>query len=280
MISEPELIDDGDDRSSRGGFGASGGARTSAVGGAPRTHGVFRPKDPGRRASEEPGSSEPEPLFPDHDEPPPRERPPLRAWLWGLSGAVAASALWAGGLYAYDVYGDHDPDVGKYRTSRSLCVDADLKALSAVHGMPESRSPTGRADEALDKANCRLSFAGTPDTPRNMGVGAEIDYELHRKTDPGPQFDASVAAQHAAMGADTDETSSLTRIEGLGERAYVAVHGGYPVLHVLDGQAVLSLSVNAYLVGEGGRETMAPDLSTSRPLLIEDMRALMKELQS
>ncbi|MGW6461933.1 hypothetical protein ACWF94_39395, partial [Streptomyces sp. NPDC055078] len=202
----------------------------------------------------------------------PRPRPPLRAWLWALGGAVTASAVWAGGLYAHS---GQDPDVGDYRVSRNLCLDAGMKAVSTVLGPVGTREPLTREHPTRDFATCSLTFEN-PDQQQRvefMPAGVFIEYTLHRRTDPGPEFDAAASAD-SLLGRDP---VTLERVEGLGERAYLLKGGDGlpPSLYVLDGQAVLSMSLS-----EGGpmgpdSEGTPPDISGIRPFMIDDMGALM-----
>ncbi|MGI5402632.1 hypothetical protein ACQEVG_24925 [Streptomyces sp. CA-135486] len=214
------------------------------------------------------------------DDTPRLRRPPLKAGLWVLSGAVAASALWAGGLYVYE---RPDPDVGAYRTSRNLCVETDLKALFTALGEVETPTPTGREHEGMDVASCWITLRDSTrkQSPESMPASAFLTYTLHKKTDPGPEFEASVGSQTTALfGGET--VVKLERAQGVGERAFFVQAEGddSPVLHVLDGQAVLTLGVMAgSSPGPDGQEAPT-DLSGIKPLMIQDMRDLMAKLQS
>ncbi|MET7618329.1 hypothetical protein [Streptomyces sp. NPDC005408] len=210
-----------------------------------------------------------------------RSRP---AWVWALGGALVASALWAGGVYAYK---SRDPDLGGYRVSRNLCLETELKALSTAIGKVESRTPMGREHTSLDVAYCWAGLtpsdqpAPKPDENGPEAATAEVyfTYELHKKTDPGPEFDAGVGMQ----GIYGDEGVRLERVEGLGERAYFVLDDtsdDVPTLHVLDGQAVLTLDVQPVGPDDTDGETPHEDLSGIRPFMIEDMRDLMAKLRS
>lgn len=223
-----------------------------------------------------------EPLIPG---PPLRQRP----WVWGLAGVLLTSAVWAGGLWAY---GRTGPDLQGYGISRNLCLDADLSALSATLG--EKRNPfaaTGE-DTALDQAVCTVNLV--PKQPPNSRdhpgptvlAYAEITYTLHKKTDPGPQFDASLIEP-------TDQGSgkqTLKLVPELGERAYLVSRpgGDNSSLEVLDGQAVLSLSVGQ-AADYNKVDPLNPDfdiggqdvvhLGGLEPAMVEDMLALMDQLK-
>ncbi|QHY97884.1 hypothetical protein SSPS47_22495 [Streptomyces sp. S4.7] len=217
--------------------------------------------------------------------------PPLRRrpWVWGLTGVLVTSAVWAGSLWAYDRAG---PDLQGYGVSRNLCLDADLAALSAVLGKKRDPFAAVGEDKALDQAVCTVNLA--PERPpRSEGhrgptvrAYAEITYTLHKKTDPGPQFDASLV-EPADQGAGEQ---ILKLVPEVGERAYLVSRPGdeSPSLEVLDGQAVLSLSVGQ-VTEYNDADPLNPGFESDdrgivhlgglEPAMVEDMLALMDELK-
>ncbi|MFF3685351.1 hypothetical protein [Streptomyces sp. NPDC002187] len=216
-------------------------------------------------------------------------RAPGPAWLWALGGAVAASAVWAGGLYAYGTP-DPDPDLGGYRASKDLCEDAKLASLTSELGAMHSKSPASSDHQSLSKASCYADLGEQEEVPVDVGDDAYegqpasvwVEYVLHKKTDPGPEFEAAVRAEHFFPGSDI----KIEDVQGLGERALVVKDGpdGDPTMHVLDGQAVFALHASAGYEGdldgedgEDGGDT--DDLSGITPLMVNDMRSLMAELK-
>ncbi|MEV6781893.1 hypothetical protein [Streptomyces sp. NPDC051098] len=204
-------------------------------------------------------------------------RPPPQAWWWALGGALAASAVWASGLYVHESRG---PDMGAYRESRSLCLDAEVKALSSALGAVDSPRPSGREHEARDMATCwiHLVDSTTKETDPYTPTTVFVTYALHKKTDPGPEFGAGVGTD--MYFGDTEIATE--RIEGLGERAYFVLSGGSgtPDLHVLDGQVVLTMTVSPGAPSGVDTDGGPVDASEIRPFMVEDMRALMAKLQS
>ncbi|MFE2944993.1 hypothetical protein ACFXKG_39080 [Streptomyces sp. NPDC059255] len=268
MISEPELTGEDDDS----GQGTRGGHPVVGARGAPGrygTEGGRAPTGPAVEAETLTGTS-------------PRHRPP---WLWAFGGALAASALWAGGLSAYRLTG---PDLRGYEATSDLCEAAELAALTTTVG-PKLR-PTAGTDRhpAVDRARCQVEF-GEREPPEDGGepgriwVRAEavIRYTLHKETDPGPEFEAEAA------GPAFDGPATSKRIPGLGDQAFLvrAAHNGDAELHVLDGAAAFEIKVygTAYSTVDpttGQFVDMKPlDLSALEPELIEDMRALMAALK-
>ncbi|MFE5713795.1 hypothetical protein ACFQ7J_23630 [Streptomyces sp. NPDC056501] len=218
---------------------------------------------------------------------PPRTR---RPWLWALGGAVLASAVWGGGLYAHEKRQDSGPDLGGYKSVASLCEAAELKGLVGVLGKRSTDSGwdsssqgesdsgvdsgsadggEGAADSVLEIAQCALTF-GPPET----GYSGNVTYTRHLVTDPGPEFDAL-----ARRFGEVDP------YEGLGEKAYLSVYENMGAeLRVLDGQVEISISFNETSgwnedTDEPTRETKRVDLSGIEVPLAQDMLALMAALK-
>ncbi|QNP65059.1 hypothetical protein [Streptomyces genisteinicus] len=249
MISEPELV--GGDP-----FDAPGSGRTVAVPPPPDAVG---------------GGPDPEAA--------PR---PARPWLWAAGGAAVASVLWAGGLYGYSALG---PDLGGYRATENLCAEAELKGASAALGRPreDERSHQESSHESLDYAYCSVylePIGYEPDTDEEGDEiwslpNVDITYTLHRKTDPGPEFDGVVMSRNEGL----ESVHEPRRLSGLGERAYVFEQmGDGAVIEVLDGQATFSLWWSGGTDPDTGEQIGSE--SDIEPLLMEDLKELMRRLRS
>ncbi|MGW0548349.1 hypothetical protein [Streptomyces altiplanensis] len=207
-----------------------------------------------------------------------------RPWLWAVGGAVAASVVWVGGLSAY---GSQDAvDTRGYRVGEGLCEKAELAALGLSLGKKPA-DPVEMVSEhgALDKATCSMYFApaGRPDKDGfTVSHQVEIVAELHKKTDPEPEFEAVLG--QPVWGEGTPPR--LQEVPGLGEKAYLVPQTGEyeePRLKVLDGGAVLEILVTSGVDYQGDGDPPddgpEPDLSALPPLMIEDMRDLMAALR-
>lgn len=115
-----------------------------------------------------------------------------------------------------------------------------------------------------------------------------ITVELHKETDPGAEF----AARLRTAGPWIDREAKLESVPDLGGTAYLRTSDdGYTDLWVLEGGAVLSLSLSASpeywsedqgeTAGgdESGEEPDTPDLSPHHAAMISDMRELMSVLK-
>ncbi|WP_369146239.1 hypothetical protein [Streptomyces sp. R44] len=201
--------------------------------------------------------------------PPPRPPRARRPWLWALGGAVLASAVWGGGLYAYGQKKEPGPDLGGYTAEVKLCEVAKLKALGGILG---KRSQDGVGPEMDDpsvyETSCQMTF-GDPDA----GYSASLTYTLHKVTDPGPEF--------MARSKYYDLT---TPVGGLGEQAFFDGRGGEGGdLRILDGQAEIALNIyRQYSTDAQGRplgEGKEIDLSGIDVPMTQDMLAVLAQLK-
>ncbi|RSS55289.1 hypothetical protein [Streptomyces sp. WAC01280] len=197
---------------------------------------------------------------------PPRTR---RPWLWALGGAVLASAVWGGGLYAYEKPQPSGPDLGGYKAVEDLCAVAEFNALAGVLGEPSKDGMTGGMDDpAVHETSCPVIF-GPPET----GFSVSLRYTLHKVSDPGPEFEAR--AKYVDLS---------TPIDGIGEKAFFDGRGGEGgEMRVLDGQVEIELSIyRQYETDEQGNPLGEPkpvDLSGIEVPMTQDLLALMAALK-
>ncbi|MEU9254077.1 hypothetical protein AB0D66_19725 [Streptomyces sp. NPDC048270] len=197
----------------------------------------------------------------------PLRRPPVRSWLWALGGAVLASAVWAGALAVQDRFGTDGPPIA-YRHVEDLCTQVRLPALGAMSGEFEAGPERRGESPALDWSYCQYT---TPRTKGRAAYLAEVRVELHKKSDPEPEF-----GQGPVLSPFMDvETVRPEKVPGLGEQALVSGLVRSPQIQVLDGGAVFTL--NAQWWGENADEEI--DSDALRAAMIEDMRDLMDRLR-
>ncbi|MFF9069235.1 hypothetical protein ACF09E_28135 [Streptomyces sp. NPDC014891] len=198
---------------------------------------------------------------------------PRRPWLWAVGGAVLASAVWGGGLYAYEQRKEPGPDLGGYAPVEGelgLCKRAELKALGAILGKRTVDGYGPPMDEpAISEGSCSATFG-----PEEASQTVEVTYTLHKVIDPGHEFEAR--ARQAGV---------LRRIDGIGEQAWfddASEQGG--TLWVLDGQAEIRLQLFWQVpYDENGNPVRGaveqPDLSGIDVPMSQDALALMARLK-
>ncbi|MEN8651184.1 hypothetical protein ABCR94_11205 [Streptomyces sp. 21So2-11] len=224
------------------------------------------------------------------DPAPKRPRREVPRWAWAVGGALLASALWAGGLYVAGL--DGGVDSRGYKVGKGLCAEVELSALGGELGT-KAEEPVEMASEhsALDRGEC--SFLLVPDG-QQAGDDFTLNYEvqtlveLHKKTDPGPEFEATVTE---ARWPGSPPAGAKEAVPELGEKAYFVMDDGTDDgmqalrLKVLDGGAVLTLDVGVSMTYTGDEETtdkeptVSLDPSSVRPLMVKDARDLLAALK-
>lgn len=218
-------------------------------------------------------------------------RRPRRPWLWALGGVVIASALWAAALFQYG-WGEREPDMRGYQLDQDPCPSLQLKSIGAAIAPRESTAMVDSGllkHAALDQIQCLISLrsrtkAERPGTGWSISYTVGITVALHKKTDPGDEFEAR--RRVTDLGVVPEEL--VATVPDLGDRAYLVTRdAGNSELRVLEGGAVLSLNLSAStqyqsaddeedVVGDGPD---IPDLSPYQSAMISDMRDLMSSLK-
>ncbi|MBB5925708.1 hypothetical protein [Streptomyces echinatus] len=172
-----------------------------------------------------------------------------RAVLWAAVGAVVASAAWAGGVLLLGGKGD-SADLRGYSAPSDMCAGADYSSFKEEYSETGS-SPTHTTlkDKALDESYCSVGLKKSGSTYSDAYLTLQLD--LHRKTDPGPEFTATWKNYgDSHTGYDVDP------VEGIGDEAYLVTQdttngsssgSRYATLAVRDGWVTYMMSYSSYL---------------------------------
>ncbi|MFH7593687.1 hypothetical protein WDV06_01095 [Streptomyces racemochromogenes] len=190
-------------------------------------------------------------------------------WRWALGGAVLASAVFAAALVVQERFGETGPPI-RYRHSEQLCTETPLKAVGTVLGGLGGGAPSHGEGPAVDWSSC---FAGGNREDQAFMSDARVLVELHKKTDPGPEFGAVPEQEEYALPVAAE------RVPGLGERALFSGVAQAPRLQVLDGGTVVTLTVRWWTRGAADAgDRVDPD--AVKAAMVEDMRALLTRLRT
>lgn len=228
------------------------------------------------------GPQEPQPLT---EKGSPR-RPGRRPWRWALGGALLASALWAGAWWAATPHDDSPPL--RYALPLSLCDQAKLPGVARLaERIAWDYTPRVWEHPGMDRAVCLLrSPPHEAERPGHwLSYEAQVSMELHKRTDPAPEFGSAPGAGGWIGLAKPDVRS----VPGLGERALISEteYGSGWRLTVLDGGTVFTMDVSVW-TGGGGEPTAddgvpedlpKPDSDAVQAAMIDDMHVLMKALR-
>ncbi|MEU8654635.1 hypothetical protein [Streptomyces sp. NPDC048737] len=172
-----------------------------------------------------------------------------RAVLWVVVGAVVASAAWAAGVFLVGGK-DAEADLRGYTAPANLCSSTDYSSFETEY--PDSDgSPTHNAlkDAVLDESYCSINLKKTGSSYADAYLSTQVD--LHKKSDPGPEFTAMWKNyQERYPGYDVET------VEDIGEEAYLvsqdttsgSTSGSlYATLAVRDGWTTYTMSYSSYL---------------------------------
>jgi hypothetical protein len=230
----------------------------------------------------------------------------FRPWLWAAGGVVAASAVWAAVLHGT---GHAAPALHGYHLRGNPCNDgalAPLKSAVGERGFASSEA-TVSTGPAVDELSCLLNAVSPTGDGWVTDYTVTVSVELHKKTDPGPEFENARRARVttvpgdfqggvrggnlaiAVAGTDVPSASTVHPVAGVGDQAYLLVpRASDQTLVVLHGGAVLRLQVTGYrhwngpglVPADAGDASEVPDLTGLRPAMTAAMRHLMVSLAS
>ncbi|MER0244904.1 hypothetical protein AAHZ94_23500 [Streptomyces sp. HSW2009] len=215
-----------------------------------------------------------------------------RGPLWAVGGAVVASAVWAGVLFATGGFGDDDPkpELGGYAFTGNLCKITEYAPIEAAGFTKEASSSTrenpqanGTEDEALDSMDCNTDFEPSGSSSGYSSTWLATSARLHRKTDPtaefGPQYRAYKNQKSSSYSYKVNE------VVGIGDEAYLVTQvdkdgkdeGKYVILGIRDGWMTYQTSWSNYTSSTSS--TTPPDSAKVAEMLKESAKATMERLQ-
>ncbi|MER5527568.1 hypothetical protein ABT075_23735 [Streptomyces sp. NPDC002677] len=205
-----------------------------------------------------------------------------RAVLWAVVGAVVASAAWAGGIFLTGGFGTR-ADLRGYQAPANLCSGADYSSFKDEYPVDDS-SPTKNVlkDPALDESYCSLSLKKTGSSYGDAYLTMTVD--LHKKTDPGPEFTATWKKY-----GDSHTDYDVSPVSGIGEEAYLVTQdtsngsttsgSRYATLAVRDGWMTYTMYYSAYFSSYDS-DTDPPTLDDVTDWLKTDTRSTLEQLKS
>ncbi|MCC9711188.1 hypothetical protein E4N62_41775 [Streptomyces sp. MNU76] len=217
---------------------------------------------------------------------PPLGAPPAtgaggRAVLWALVGAAVASAAWAGGVFLLGK-DETEADLRGYRAKSDICPSVDYSSFKNEYP-EEDDAPVNNSLEhaALDQSYCSISLKeSSTSTLSDAYFSVQID--LHKKTDPGPEF--------TAMWSEYDqryEDYEVEKVDGFGDEAYVITEdttsgddtsgSRSATLAVRDGWMTYEMRWSAY--GSSYDDVTMPDVDDVVDWLKNDTNATLDNLR-
>ncbi|MFF9777322.1 hypothetical protein ACF1HJ_27130 [Streptomyces sp. NPDC013978] len=151
---------------------------------------------------------------------PPLGAPPAtgaggRAVLWALVGAAVASAAWAGGVFLLGK-DDTEADLRGYRAKSDICPSVDYSSFKNEYP-EEDDAPVNNSlkHAAIDQSYCSISLKESSSSTISDAYFS-VQMDLHKKTDPGPEF--------TALWSEYDQRYDdyeVEKVDGFGDEAYL-----------------------------------------------------------
>ncbi|MER6157068.1 hypothetical protein ABT147_16210 [Streptomyces sp. NPDC001868] len=217
---------------------------------------------------------------------PPLGAPPAkgaggRAVLWALVGAVVASAAWAGGVFLLGK-DDTEADLRGYQAKSNLCSSVDYSSFQNEYP-EEDTAPVNNSleHEALDQGYCSISLKKSS-TSSLSDAYFSVQMDLHKKTDPGPEFTA-LWSEYDQRYEDYD----VDEVSGFGDEAYLVTEdttsgddksgSRSATLAVRDGWMTYEMRWSAY--GSSYDDVAMPDVDDVVEWLKNDTNATLDNLR-
>ncbi|UUU26818.1 hypothetical protein [Streptomyces sp. DSM 40750] len=218
---------------------------------------------------------------------PPLGAPPTtgaggRAVLWVLVGAAVASAAWAGGVFLLGK-DETKADLRGYQARTDLCSSVDYSSFKNEYP-EEDGSPVDQSleHEALDQGYCSISLKKSS-TSTLSDAYFSVQFDLHKKTDPGPEFTA-LWSEYDQRYDDYD----VDEVSGFGDEAYLVTEdttsgddtsgSRSATLAVRDGWMTYEMRWSAY--GSSYDDVTMPKVNDVVEWLKNDTNATLDNLRS
>ncbi|MFC9926512.1 hypothetical protein [Streptomyces sp. NPDC127190] len=202
-----------------------------------------------------------------------------KAVLWAVVGAVVASVAWAGGVF---LLGKGDSaDLRGYKAPGNLCTAGDYSSFKSEYPEDDSKpTKSNLKDPALEESYCSLGLKKSGSTYSDAYLSMQLD--LHKKTDPGPEFTATWKKY-----GDSHSGYHVTTVDGIGDEAYLVVWdttknsssgSRYVTLAVREGWTTYQMGYSAYL-SSYDQDKNPPALSDVEDWLKKDTKSTLDQLK-
>lgn len=218
---------------------------------------------------------------------PPLGTPPAtgaggRAVLWAVVGAAVASAAWAGGVFLLGK-DETEADLRGYQAKSNLCSSVDYSSFQNEYPEDDG-SPVDNSleHEALDQGYCSISLKKSSSSTLSDAYFS-VQMDLHKKTDPAPEFTA-LWSEYDQRYDDYD----VEKVSGFGDEAYLVTEdttsgddnsgSRSATLAVRDGWMTYEMRWSAY--GSTYDDVTMPDVDDVVEWLKTDTNATLDNLRS
>ncbi|MGW3665320.1 hypothetical protein [Streptomyces sp. NPDC005141] len=193
-----------------------------------------------------------------------------RAVLWAVVGAVAASALWAGGIFLLRPLGD-DPDLAGYRAKANLCSAVDYTALRTEYAEEDS-APTHNSlkHKAIDESYCSISLKKSSSSSYSDAY-LSVQVDLHKTTDPSAEFTAVWSEYNQRY-----EDYEVEKVSGFGDEAYLVTEDTTSGSGTSGSRAVILAVRDGWMTYQMSWSVYTSSYETATPPEVDDVSRWVK----
>ncbi|UGY91382.1 hypothetical protein [Streptomyces gobiensis] len=216
--------------------------------------------------------------------PPSPPRKGLPGWLWGVSGAFLASAVWTAAMIATGGFGEKEPesDLAGYHFHSDMCRAFDRSALRGHYSEDTDREPTQYSSEqdALDSSYCSVRLKA-PGARSYDTTYVSFQVAWHKRANPEGEFEARMREYEHRESKTADY--EVEAVDGLGEEAFLITDRSkrsdkvrWAKLAVRDGWVETTLDWNDL---SSATRTEQPTKDRLRDMLTSDTKATLEALK-
>lgn len=220
------------------------------------------------------------------------QRGRIPGWVWGVGGAVLASAVWGAAVIVNGgFHSEPSADLAGYQFHQDICDVMDTGAFKE-HYVPSDKDAEKSAHSthaAQDMSTCSLRFKRQSnnddydDYERGYSPSAYVDLSTiwHKRSDPSPEFEAQVRGRHQ-MRDTPKSTFNIVDVDDVGEEAFFSTESKEDgpltgaTLSIRDGWVEVQLTWYSYTTSRNREQLSEGEV---KKMLLKSARGTLTELK-
>lgn len=220
------------------------------------------------------------------------QRGRIPGWVWGVGGAVLASAVWGAAVIVNGgFHSEPSADLAGYQFHQDMCDVVDTGAFKE-HYVPSDKDAEKSAHSthaAQDVSTCSLRFKRDnndddyDDYETGYSPTAYVDFSAtwHKRSDPRPEFEAQVKGRHQLR--DTPKSKfNIVDVDEVGEEAFLSTESKEDgpltgaTLSIRDGWVEVQLTWYSYTTSRNREQLSEGDV---KKMLVKSAQGTLTELK-
>ena len=220
------------------------------------------------------------------------QRGRIPGWVWGVGGAVLASAVWGAAVIVNGgFHSEPSANLAGYQFHQDICDVMDTGAFKE-HYVPSDKDAEKSAHSthaAQDMSTCSLRFKRQTDNDdyddheRGYSPSAYVDLSTiwHKRSDPSPEFEAQVKGRHQ-MRDNPKSTFNIIDVDDVGEEAFFSTESKEDgpltgaTLSIRDGWVEVQMTWYSYTTSRNREQLSEGDV---KKMLVKSAQGTLTELK-